>query len=138
MTAAKAHRPTKTRNATREFFAHRGMANSGVLRYQKSLSANVVYRCHRGHGYDVCAINPHATAVEGCPCWPDLRSVPDGLDAVRARRQAEPQRDSEVLEGRSPGGGPPYVVWRSEDGHIGLLHPEPHAVTGSPRPQTSG
>lgn len=28
------------------------------------------------------AVDPHATEVEGDPCWPDLGSIPDGVDAV--------------------------------------------------------
>ncbi|MGA7690312.1 MAG: CoA-binding protein, partial [Jiangellales bacterium] len=28
------------------------------------------------------AVNPNASSVEGDPCYPDLRSVPGGVDAV--------------------------------------------------------
>jgi predicted CoA-binding protein len=30
----------------------------------------------------VFAVNPNATQVEGDPCFPDLASIPDGVDAV--------------------------------------------------------
>ena len=36
----------------------------------------------RERGYEVAAVNPNATEVEGDPCYPDLHSVPGGVEAV--------------------------------------------------------
>ncbi len=41
-----------------------------------------MYRKLRGAGYEVFAVNPNAQTVEGDPCYPDLRSVPGGIDGV--------------------------------------------------------
>lgn len=41
-----------------------------------------IYRELRDHGYDVVAVHPTAGAVEGDPCFPDLRSVPGPIDGV--------------------------------------------------------
>ena len=40
--------------------------------------------CHelRAHGRDVTAVHPTATTVDGGPCYPDLASVPGGVDGV--------------------------------------------------------
>jgi predicted CoA-binding protein len=41
-----------------------------------------VYKRLRDRGYEVFAVNPNADEVEGDPCYHDLRSIPDGVDAV--------------------------------------------------------
>ena len=33
-------------------------------------------------GHDVFAVNPNLTTFEGEPCWPDLQSIPGGVDGV--------------------------------------------------------
>lgn len=44
--------------------------------------SNAVYQRLRDRGYQVYAINPKADEVEGDKCYPDLASVPDGVEAV--------------------------------------------------------
>lgn len=44
--------------------------------------SNTVYTRLRERGYQVFAINPNAESVEGDPAYPDLASVPGGVDAV--------------------------------------------------------
>jgi hypothetical protein len=41
-----------------------------------------VYQRLRDRGYEVFAVNPNAREVEGDPCYPDLRSIPGGVQAV--------------------------------------------------------
>jgi hypothetical protein len=41
-----------------------------------------VYQRLRDRGYEVFAVNPNAREVEGDPCYPDLRSIPGGVEAV--------------------------------------------------------
>jgi predicted CoA-binding protein len=72
----------RTKDAARQFLAHRRIAVTGVSRSPKDHGANVVYRRLRDRGYDVVAVNPHAEEVEGDRCWPDLTSVPGGVEAV--------------------------------------------------------
>lgn len=74
--------PVRTSEAARDFLRRSRIAVTGVSRDPKTHGANVVYRRLRERGYDVVAINPNATTVEGDPCWPDLRSVPGGVEAV--------------------------------------------------------
>jgi predicted CoA-binding protein len=42
----------------------------------------VVYQRLRQTGYEVFAVNPNADTVEGDPSYPDLGSIPGGVDAV--------------------------------------------------------
>lgn len=72
----------KIKEAASEFLGNRRIAVTGVSRDPGGHGANVVYRRLRDRGYDVFAINPNADRVEGDPCYHDLKSVPDGVDAV--------------------------------------------------------
>ncbi|MEJ2090348.1 MAG: CoA-binding protein [Gammaproteobacteria bacterium] len=55
---------------------------TGVSRHSKGNGSNVVYQRLRERGYEVFAVNPCADEVAGQPCYPDLRSIPGGVDAV--------------------------------------------------------
>jgi predicted CoA-binding protein len=68
--------------AATDFLAHRRIAVTGVSRTPGGHGSNIVYQRLRDRGYTVFPINPNAHEVEGDPCFPDLRSIPDGVDAV--------------------------------------------------------
>ena len=72
----------KTREAAEKFLQSKRIAVTGVSRTPKGHGGNVVYDRLKERGYDVVAVNPNATSVEGDPCYPDLSSVPGGVDAV--------------------------------------------------------
>jgi uncharacterized protein len=64
------------------FLASRRVAVTGVSRTPKDHGSNRVYRRLRERGYEVFAVNPNAHQVEGDPCFPDLKSIPGGVEAV--------------------------------------------------------
>jgi predicted CoA-binding protein len=68
--------------AASAFLTSKRVAVTGVSRDPKSHGANVVYRRLRDRGYQVFAVNPNTTRVEGDQAYPDLRSIPGGVDAV--------------------------------------------------------
>jgi predicted CoA-binding protein len=70
------------RQAASQFLAKKRIAVTGVSRTPKGHGANVVYQRLRDRGYEVVAINPNADRVEGDACYPDLKSVPGGVEAV--------------------------------------------------------
>lgn len=72
---------TRLADAARDFLALPRIAVVGVSR-RGAEAANVVYRKLRGAGTTVFPVNPNATEVEGDPCYPDLGSIPDGVDGV--------------------------------------------------------
>ena len=72
----------KIKEAASEFLANRRVAVTGVSRHPKGHGSNVVYKRLRDRGYEVFAVNPNAEDVEGDRCYHDLRSIPDGVDAV--------------------------------------------------------
>jgi|SRR5688572_12384879 len=48
----------------------------------RSKFGNKVLRTYLQHDLEVFAINPRATEVEGVPCYPDLASLPDGVQGL--------------------------------------------------------
>jgi predicted CoA-binding protein len=68
--------------ATTAFLANRRIAVTGVSRTPKDHGSNTVYKRLRDRGYQVFAVNPNASTVEGDPAYPNLGSIPGGVDAV--------------------------------------------------------
>jgi predicted CoA-binding protein len=69
-------------HAAAEFLSHKRVAVTGVSRDPRSHGSNVVYTRLRDRGYDVFAVNPNTDVVEGDTSYPDLRSIPGGVEAV--------------------------------------------------------
>jgi len=73
---------TTIREAATEFLAKERIAVTGVSHAPKGHGSNMVYQRLRERGYDVYAVNPNADEVEGDVCYHDLKSIPDGVEAV--------------------------------------------------------
>ncbi len=58
------------------------VAVTGVSRKPQGHGSNAVYQRLRQRGYEVFAVNPNASEVEGDSCYHDLRSIPGGVDWV--------------------------------------------------------
>lgn len=72
---------SKLKDAAREFLASERIAVAGVSRDGRQAS-NAIYRKLKRTGHAVFATNPRTEKVEGDPCYPDLRSIPGGVEAV--------------------------------------------------------
>ena len=70
------------KDAAAEFLADQRIAVTGVSRTPKTHGSNNVYRRLRERGYQVFAVNPNTDKVEGDPSYPDLASIPGGVEAV--------------------------------------------------------
>lgn len=70
------------KEAAEQFLANKRVAVTGVSRHGQSHGGNSVYKRLRERGYDVFAVNPNATEVEGDRSYRDLGSIPGGVDAV--------------------------------------------------------
>jgi hypothetical protein len=103
------------KEAAERFLAGRRIAVTGVSRTPGGHGGNVVYQRLRARGYEVFAVNPNAAEVEGDPCYPDLGSIPGGVDAVviatrpeaaeRTVRECADLGIGQVWMHRGPGGG---------------------------------
>jgi predicted CoA-binding protein len=70
------------KEAASTFLANERVAVTGVSREPKTHGSNSVYKRLRERGYKVFAVNPNANEVEGDRCYPDLTSIPGGVQAV--------------------------------------------------------
>ena len=70
------------KEAASAFLANKRVAVTGVSRTPKTHGSNNVYRRLRERGYEVFAVNPNTHQVEGDRSYPDLRSIPGGVQAV--------------------------------------------------------
>lgn len=70
------------KEAAADFLRHRRVAVTGVSRHPEGHGSNAVYQRLRQRGYEVFAVNPNADEVEGDTAYPDLASIPGGVDAV--------------------------------------------------------
>jgi predicted CoA-binding protein len=70
------------KEAADAFLANKRVAVTGVSREPKTHGSNTIYKRLRDRGYDVFAVNPNTAEVEGDRSYPDLKSIPGGVDAV--------------------------------------------------------
>ena len=70
------------KEAATEFLTAKRVAVTGVSRKAAGHGSNVVYKRLKQRGYQVFAVNPNAEIVEGDHAYPDLTSIPGGVDAV--------------------------------------------------------
>jgi len=68
--------------AASAFLSMQRVAVTGVSRHPANHGSNAVYRRLRERGYEVFAVNPNAQQVEGDRSYPDLKSIPGGIEAV--------------------------------------------------------
>jgi uncharacterized protein len=97
------------------FLANKRVAVTGVSRTPKTHGSNNVYRRLRDRGYEVFAVNPNTDEVEGDRSYQDLKSIPDGVQAVVIGTRPEIAEDTmrecaelgvkHVWMHRGPGGG---------------------------------
>lgn len=72
----------KVAEAAQQFLSHTRIAVTGVSRSAEQHGANIVYQRLKDRGYTVFAVNPNTDTVEGDPAYPDLASIPGGVEAV--------------------------------------------------------
>ncbi len=67
--------------AVRDFLAQPRLAVAGLSR-DPNATANLIYRRLKATGHTVFGTNPRAQEAEGERCYPNLRSIPGGVDGV--------------------------------------------------------
>jgi predicted CoA-binding protein len=66
-----------------DFLAQKRIAVAGVSRNQSHHPVgNLIYQRLKKTGHDVFAVNPQMEKFEGELCYPDVRSIPGGVDGV--------------------------------------------------------
>src|SRR6476469_8885348 len=73
-----------------DFLAQKRIAVAGVSRNNSHHpTGNLIYRRLKASGHDVFALNPHMQTFKGDSCYPDLQSIPCGVDVVVFFNRAE-------------------------------------------------
>jgi predicted CoA-binding protein len=66
-----------------DFLAQKRIAVVGVSRDNRNHpTGNLIYERLKKTGHDVFPVNPHMQTLEGNRCYPDLKSIPGGVDGV--------------------------------------------------------
>ena len=66
-----------------DFLAQRRIAVAGVSRNKSSHPVgNLIYQRLKKSGHDVFPVNPNMQMFEGDRCYPDVKSIPGGVDGV--------------------------------------------------------
>ena len=63
------------------FLAQKKIAVVGVSD-KRETGCNLAYTKFKDNGYQVYAVNPRLSTYGGAPCYPDLKSIPEKVDAV--------------------------------------------------------
>lgn len=66
-----------------EFLAQKRIAVAGVSRDKSNHPVgNMIYHRLKTTGHEVFAVSPHMQTFEGDRCYPDVQSIPGGVDGV--------------------------------------------------------
>ena len=71
----------KLDNMVKDFLAQKKIAVVGVSD-KRETGCNLNYKKFKDNGYQVFAVNPRIAVFEGDACYPDLKSIPEKVDAV--------------------------------------------------------
>lgn len=71
----------KIDDLVKNFLAQKKIAVVGVSD-KRETGCNLAYTKFKEAGYQVYAVNPRITTYDGKTCYPDLKSIPEKLDAV--------------------------------------------------------
>lgn len=66
-----------------DFLAQKRIAIAGVSgNHSRHPAGNLIYQRLKKTGHDVFPVNPHLQRFEGERCYPDVQSIPGGVDGV--------------------------------------------------------
>lgn len=86
-----------------DFLAQKRIAVAGVSRDKsRHPVGNVVYDRLKNSGHEVFALNPNLESFEGDRCFPDLQSIPGGVDAIVIATR--PQVTEQIVRGCAAAG----------------------------------
>ncbi len=87
--------------AAAQFLSLDRIAVAGVSRSGKA-TGNALLKALRDRGVTVFPLNPHAEKIDGLPCYPDLRSIPGGVEGVLI--VTRPEAAAEIMQDAAASG----------------------------------
>ena len=85
----------KVDGLVQDFLAQKKIAVVGVSD-KRDTGCNLVYNKFKENGYQVFAVNPRISAFNGDACYPDLKSIPEKVDAIFIL--AKPQVTEQIIQ----------------------------------------
>ena len=86
--------PSTLETKVHDFLAQKRLAVAGVSRDQSHHPVgNLIYRRLKKSGHEVFPVNPQMQTFEGDRCYPDLQSIPGGVDGVVIITRPETTRE---------------------------------------------
>ena len=74
---------TTLESKVNDFLSQKRIAVVGVSRHKSGhAAANLIYRRLKTTGHDVFAVNPQMASFEGERCYPNVKSIPGGVDGA--------------------------------------------------------
>lgn len=83
------------------FLAQKRIAVAGASRSGNS-PGNIIYKKLKSQGYEVFPVNPNAGTIGGETCYPDVKSIPGGVEGVVI--VAKPEVTEAIVEGCAEAG----------------------------------
>jgi predicted CoA-binding protein len=75
--------PSPLETKVHDFLAQKRIAVAGVSRNNRHHPAgNLIFHRLKKTGHEVFPVNPHMQTFQGARCYPDLQSIPGGVEAV--------------------------------------------------------
>ena len=65
-----------------DFLNQKTIAIAGVSRNPVGEVGNGIYKKFKENGYNIYPVNPNAEMIEGDKCYPNLKSIPEKVNAV--------------------------------------------------------
>jgi predicted CoA-binding protein len=90
-----------TRSAVTDFLDRRKLAIVGVSRNGQKFG-NSAYKELKAKGYQIYPVHPHADTIEGDPCYPNLKALPEPVDGVLI--VVPPQETEKVVQDAAEAG----------------------------------
>jgi predicted CoA-binding protein len=76
-------KPETLQSKVQDFYALKRIAVAGVSRdNSRHPVGNLIYHRLKSTGHQVFAVNPRMETFEGEPCYPDVGSIPGGVEGV--------------------------------------------------------
>ncbi len=66
----------------KDFLNQKTIAIAGVSRNPQGSVGNPIYKKFKDNGYNIYSVNPNADVIEGDKCFPNLKSIPEKVNAV--------------------------------------------------------
>jgi len=114
-----------TQTLVTDFLAQRKLAVVGISRNGKGFG-NVIYKELRARGYQVFAVHPQASEINGSACSPSVRQLPEPVGGVVI--VVPPRETEKVVQEVAQAGIPRIWMQQGSESSAAIRHCEDNGV----------